>query len=112
MVLVPVYSQSRVRIFNLKACEELVTLLFVILQEIEAMCGEALCRLFPPDENIDLRAIALKARRARRSAPSTDHHHPPRERPFGGPRRMEPPRLGLLLFGLISYYCAHGLVAT
>ena len=36
------------------------------LQEIEPRCGEALCRLFPPDDNIDLKAIALKAKRSRR----------------------------------------------
>ena len=33
-------------------------------QEMEPRVGEALCRLFPPDENIDIRAIALKAKRA------------------------------------------------
>ncbi|CAD5116319.1 DgyrCDS5223 [Dimorphilus gyrociliatus] len=31
-------------------------------QEIEPVCGEALCRLFPPDENIDLREIAHRAK--------------------------------------------------
>jgi len=34
-------------------------------QEIEPRCGEALCRLFPPDENIDLRAIVSKAKKMR-----------------------------------------------
>ncbi len=79
------------------------------MQEIEPRCGEALCRLFPPDENIDLKAIAIKARRARHSAAAaaTDDR-----RRFPGPSRFErQPRLGLLLFGLISYGC-HGLRAS
>ena len=33
---------------------------------MEPHCGEALCRLFPPDDNIDLRTIAMKAKRAHR----------------------------------------------
>ena len=40
----------------------------IIFQEIEPRCGEALCRLFESDENIDLKAIALKAKHARRRA--------------------------------------------
>ncbi|ELT88031.1 hypothetical protein CAPTEDRAFT_225537 [Capitella teleta] len=35
-------------------------------QEVEPQCGEALCRLFPPDTNVDLRTIALKAKKAHR----------------------------------------------
>ena len=59
------------------------------LQEIEPRCGEALCRLFTPDDNVDLRAIALKAKRARRavhaergSAPSSSA--PPSRSSYSG----------------------------
>jgi hypothetical protein len=37
-----------------------------IFQEVEPTVGEALCRLFPPDENIDLRRIAQIARQSLR----------------------------------------------
>ena len=41
-------------------------------QEVEPTIGEALCRLFPPDENIDLRRIAQIARQSlKRRDPST-----------------------------------------
>ena len=36
---------------------------FAPFQEVEPNCGEALCRLFPPDDNIDIRSIALKAKK-------------------------------------------------
>ena len=39
-------------------------LLFFRPQEIEPHVGEALCRLFLPDDSVDLRAIAVKAKRA------------------------------------------------
>jgi len=79
------------------------------LQEIEPRCAEALCRLFEPDENIELRSIALKAKRARRSA-QLERERYYREPPQGGhraqpppqssgpppPRYMDSPRLGLL----------------
>ena len=53
------------------------------LQEIEPRCGEALCRLFTPDDNVDLRAIALKAKRARRAVHA--------ERGTSGPSSSAPP---------------------
>ncbi|XP_022319940.2 YTH domain-containing protein 1-like isoform X1 [Crassostrea virginica] len=36
-------------------------------QEVEPRCGEALCKMFPPDENVDLSSIARKARKSARS---------------------------------------------
>ncbi|XP_061175398.1 YTH domain-containing protein 1-like [Saccostrea echinata] len=36
-------------------------------QEVEPRCGEALCKMFPPDENVDLSSIARKARKSSRS---------------------------------------------
>ena len=35
-----------------------------MLQEIEPRCGEALCKLFPMDDNIDLNDIVREARRS------------------------------------------------
>ena len=74
---------------------------------MEPRCGETLCRLFPPDDNVDLRAIALKAKRARREAHAERGSVPgfsPRERVGGGglPRGGGPSRLGLFI-GLNSY---------
>jgi len=40
--------------------------LSMLLQEVEPTVGEALCRLFPLDENIDLRRIAQIARQSLR----------------------------------------------
>lgn len=34
---------------------------------MEPRCGEALCKMFPPDENVDLSSIARKARKSARS---------------------------------------------
>ena len=70
--------------------------------------GEALCRLFTPDESVDLRAIAVKAKRAIK-------RYIERER-FGKPREPMPvpTRLGLsasVVRGLVSVPCA-GLVVT
>jgi len=83
-------------------------------QEIEPRCGESLCRLFPPDDAIDLKAIALKAKRDRRRVaeeqkeklgdkftgkytPNTPLHgtisnRSPRGRDGPPPRRPLPPR--------------------
>lgn len=36
--------------------------------------GEALCRLFPPDENIDIRAIAQKAKHSCREKLKDGHN--------------------------------------
>jgi len=45
---------------------------FCVYQEVEPTVGEALCRLFPPDENIDLRRIAQIARQSlKRRDPSS-----------------------------------------
>lgn len=33
------------------------------LQEIEPRCGEALCKLFPTDDNVDLNDIVREAKR-------------------------------------------------
>ena len=35
-------------------------------QEIEPRCGEALCKLFPSDDNVDLNEIVREARRSKR----------------------------------------------
>ena len=71
------------------------------------------------DENIDLKTIALKAKRMGRTLPppsasSASQQGPPASRDRFGPpqRRMELPRLGLLLFGLVYTCCAYGLVTT
>ena len=75
--------------------------------------GEALCRLFQGDDNIDLRAIAIKARhrmkrmeRERGNMPFPENTAPPPPRPGGGGFRggrgggAPPDRLGLNLFGV------------
>ena len=50
----------------------IVYLMCLCHQEVEPTIGEALCRLFPPDENIDLRRIAQIARQSlKRRDPST-----------------------------------------
>ncbi|KAK2181853.1 hypothetical protein NP493_377g02045 [Ridgeia piscesae] len=74
-------------------------------QPVEAQCAETLCRMFPLDENIDLKAIAIKARRARRllererfyghrALPPSAAPPPPPPAP-----RQDIPRLGLLMSG-------------
>lgn len=65
-------------------------------QEIEPHVGEALCRMFLPDDNVDLRAIAVKAKRSIK-------RYIERER-FGKHRdsQPEPTRLGLFT-GLTAY---------
>ena len=75
-------------------------------QPVEPVCAEALCRMFPLDEHIDLKAIAIKARRARRllerercyndrAPPSSTGPPPP-----APVSRQDIPRSGLLLSGL------------
>ena len=91
---------------NLKVNRDL--LLFFRPQEIEPHVGEALCRLFLPDDSVDLRAIAVKAKRAIK-------RYIERER-FGKHREAAPvpTRLGLsasVVRGLVSVPCA-GLVVT
>ena len=44
-------------------CSHVVMFLF---QEIEPRCGEALCKLFPSDDNVDLNEIVREARRSKR----------------------------------------------
>ncbi|XP_072021604.1 LOW QUALITY PROTEIN: uncharacterized protein [Amphiura filiformis] len=65
-------------------------------QEIEPKCGEAVCRMFPPDEAIDVVEILRDARRRRReqamhggpsSASSSRRDHPMSAAP---PRRRRP----------------------
>ena len=73
-----------------------------MFQEVEPRCGETLCRLFPPDDNVDLRAIALKAKRARREAHAERggaQVFSPRDRGGGGggPGIGGPSRLGLFI---------------
>lgn len=74
--------------------------MFLFLQEVEPHVGEALCRLFPPDDVVDLRAIALKAKRSIK-------RYIERER-FGrhtrdaNPPPTHVPRLGPHLFGLYT----------
>ena len=92
-----------------------------MLQEVEPRCGEALCRLFPADDNIDITPIARKAKRALRMGMRDHHHHHPyagADRHYGGgggggggghmrtahPRHMESLRLGPFLLGLLSGY--------
>ena len=41
---------------------------------MEPRVGEALCRLFPPDENIDIRAIAQKAKHSCREKLKDGHN--------------------------------------
>ena len=55
-------------------------------QEVETRCGEALCRLFPQDEHIDVVEILRDARRRRREMATR--------------RNREPLRLGLQPYGL------------
>ena len=61
---------------------------FILLlqQEVETRCGEALCRLFPQDEHIDVVEILRDARRRRREMATK--------------RNREPLRLGLQPNGL------------
>lgn len=47
-------------------------------QEVEPRCGEALCKMFPPDENVDLSSIARKARKSARTGGG--HHQEITER--------------------------------
>jgi len=55
----------------------------LVTQEIDPRCGEALCKLFPIDENLDINSIVRKARKAHaRNA----ERAPARPRP-GGPDR-------------------------
>ncbi|XP_070196418.1 YTH domain-containing protein 1-like isoform X2 [Littorina saxatilis] len=68
-------------------------------QEIDPRCGEALCKLFPIDENLDINSIVRKARKAharnadrvptRPRPPGPDRAPPGRfmRRPDFGPRR-------------------------
>ena len=65
---------------------------------MEPYCGEAICRLFPPDENVDLTAVARKAKRALRDHRERMYAHGP------PPRHMDHPRLGL------SVWCADRMV--
>ena len=79
-------------------------------QPVEPVCAEALCRMFPLDEHIDLKAIAIKARRARRllereryytdRAPPPSSTAPPPHPPPPPAPRQDNPRSGMLLSGL------------
>ncbi len=69
-------------------------------QEIEPKCGEALCRMFPTDEAIDVVEILRDARRRRREQASRGG---PPSGGGGGGRRGHPMRLGLQqLLGLVT----------
>lgn len=69
-------------------------------QEIDPRCGEALCKLFPIDENLDLNSIVRKARKAHaRNAERTLREQRPdsrpdrarfQRRPDFGPRLAQP----------------------
>ena len=41
-------------------------IIYYPFQEIEPRCGEALCKLFPSDDNVDLNEIVREARRSKR----------------------------------------------
>ena len=84
------------------SCNLVMPLFHFMFQEVEPRCGETLCRLFPPDDNVDLRAIALKAKRARREAHAERggaQVFSPRDRGGGGggPGIGGPSRLGLFI---------------
>lgn len=80
--------------FDLK--QKSLSLVF-LLQEVAPSVGETLCKLFPPDDNVDLSPIVRKARRAaHRSSHGRDRRM---ERPWHGPSRHgDFPRLGHYLF--------------
>ena len=63
----------------------LINVLSFDLQEVETRCGEALCRLFPQDEHIDVVEILRDARRRRREMASKRNREPLRlgHQPFG-----------------------------
>ncbi|XP_060064759.1 YTH domain-containing protein 1-like [Ylistrum balloti] len=52
-------------------------------QEIEARCGETVCKMFPSDNNVDLSAIVRKAKKSRHGSRSRVIDHRRRE-PFRG----------------------------
>ena len=56
----------------------------LLLQEIEPRCGEALCKLFPSDDNVDLNEIVREARRSKRPEFSRFNSNRGRELPFRG----------------------------
>ena len=75
---VKIGRDGQVRVILYESNKDLVcvdTFPLYFLQEIEPNVGEALCRLFTIDDNIDLRAIAIKAR----------HRMKRMEREGGGP---------------------------
>lgn len=69
-----------------------------VFQEIEPRCGEALAKLFPPDDNVDLSSIVRKARKTHHTARSSER----RPEPFRGPPRGDFSRLETFLFGLVG----------
>ena len=93
-------------------CPHCYLLCVVIHQEVEPTVGESLCRLFPPDENIDLRRIAQIARQSlKRRDPSSSAKITPasvsrsaldlsQPAPPGGLSESATSRSDKLLFGL------------
>ena len=74
----------------------------LFFQEIEPRCGEALCKLFPSDDNVDLNEIVREARRSKRP----DFRFSNRGRDTGSFRGRGDFRLGLFeLFNL----CGRGV---
>lgn len=66
-------------------------------QEVEPRCGEALCKMFPPDENVDLSSIARKARKSARTGGG--HHQEITERRDRGSFRGRHDFIRLETFG-------------
>ncbi|KAL8582157.1 hypothetical protein ACOMHN_004076 [Nucella lapillus] len=83
-------------------------------QEIDPRCGEALCKLFPIDENLDLSTVVRKARKAHaynteRSLSRQSSRPPPSAGPERGRFIRRPdfgPRLALRAAALASPICA------
>lgn len=52
----------------------MIDFITLILQEIEPTVGEALCKLFPSDDNVDLGSIVRKARKSHHHSRSSERH--------------------------------------
>lgn len=76
----------------------------VYFQEIEPRCGEALCKMFPPDNKLDISSIVRKARRSRHLV----RPERPRDRPRN-PRFNDMARLGPITLPQTSHSGGRGL---
>lgn len=85
--------------FLLKVCDFYRGLTWTLLfQEVEPRVGEELCRMFPEDETIDLRSIALKAKRSIKRYIERERLGRPREP--AAPHATATSRLGTSAFEL------------